>query len=166
MIWTIHIIIKTSETESVYRNRYAGLLLAISRGVWNRNGHIYFFIIFANPFHIWLLVKVSIALAGYFLGLSRHFGAELSVWALRGLMQQIAYQITLSWLIVIGRVWWFFLYGISYHSMKQYRILHENLTKFPAKAIQIAELEVPIARAPEAIWSIYYVLAWTIYYQR
>ncbi len=28
--------------------------------------------------------------------------------------------------------------GISYHSMKQYRILRENLNKFPAKAIHVA----------------------------
>ena len=37
-----------------------------------------------------------IALAAYLFGLSRHFGAELSVWGLIGLTQQIAYQITSS----------------------------------------------------------------------
>ena len=99
---------------------------------------------------LWNFVNIynTIALAGYLLGLPRQSGAELSVWGLRGLMQQIAYHITVSCLIVFFSI----LYkgahdsrgpsscmivgsSISYHSMKQCRILRESLNKFPAEAI-------------------------------
>ena len=98
--------------------------------------------------------------------LSCHHGAELSVWGLRGLTQQIAYQITLSKLIVLFGIWWsnklhnlstLFVfnyvmlhpnssrepsscmivgYNKSYHSIKQYRILHENSHKSVATPIE------------------------------
>ena len=93
--------------------------------------------------------SVHIALAACLLGLSHHFGAEPNVWGLRGLTQQIAYQVTSSSQIVFFSIWYKGAYdsrepssciivgsSIRYHSMKKCRILHENLNKFPAKAIQ------------------------------
>ncbi len=93
----------------------------------------------------------NIALAGYLLGLSRHF---VAVCEDSGLMQQIAYQMTSSCLIVLLSLFFSNLMyrerahdrrepsscmivgsGISYHPMKKCRILRENLNKFPAKAI-------------------------------
>ena len=89
-----------------------------------------------------LLEKIlHIALAGYLLGLSHHFGAELSVWGLRRLMQQIAYHITLSCLIIFFSIWYTEAHGsrgpsscmivgssISYDSMKQTNILPKQYT--------------------------------------
>ncbi len=100
----------------------------------------------------------SIAMAKDLWELSCHHGAELIVWGLRGLTQQIDYQITLSKLIVffvkrphlVTYGWLCNItpsssrepsscmrvgYNKSYHSIKQYRILRENFHKSFAKAI-------------------------------
>ena len=84
--------------------------------------------------------------AGYMLGLSRHFGAELSMWGLRGSHAGSRLHIRLHYkgardmresssCMIVGS-------SISYHSLKQCRILRENLNKFPAKAIDLVPMRI------------------------